>query len=778
MAYEAFTVKLSYELAQMLPQTDSTLITYKEFKKTFGSDGDVMFIGIQSDNLYELSTFNKWHDLTYDVLNISGIKEVLSTARMYQLQKNDSVKKFDFNLISKKKPKTQKELDSLKSIIFAQPLFDHMLFNKEKNSSLMMITLDKSVLNNIGRVALIEEIEQKVSLFEQKNNIELHSSGLPYIRTVLSKKIKNELGIFVLLAMLISSIALYLFFRSFKAVIFPMLIVLISVIWIMGTMSLLGYKITILTGILPPLLIIIGVENCIFLLNKYHQEFKAHGNKVKSLSRIVQKVGNAIFLTNLTTAVGFAAFIVTRNQMLVEFGVVASINIIAVFVLSLFLIPIFFSYLDPPKAKHVKHLENKHTQRIVDIVVFYVIKKRVLIYSVTAFFFVVGIIGILQLKTTGRLVDDISQSDKLYKDMIFLQDQVNGILPFEISIDTKKPKGAMSLSTLRKIDRFQDTLATYPEFSKPLSIAEVAKASKQAFYNGKVKYYTLPNFQEKNFILSYLPKSDSKNNNKTILNSFIDSTLQETRISVQMANIGTNEIKRIKEDLRPKADKIFPPEKYDVSFTGTTVVYLKGTAYMVKNLIQSLLIALIIISGLMAILFTSGKMVAVSLLPNILPQILTAALMGYLAISIKPSTILIFSIALGISVDNAIHFLSRYRAELKHNSWNIKLSVINALRETAFSMVYSSIILFFGFAIFSLSSFGGTQAMGYLVSFTLLIAVLSNIFVLPSLILSLDKSITTKAFKRPMFELLEEKEDENPEVKNKKTEVEKIEVES
>jgi len=754
MAYQAMNVQLSYELAQMLPQNDSTLIVYNKFKKTFGNDGNVMFIGIQNKNLYELEQYNNWYDFTYDILHIDGVNEVLSTSRMYRLQKNDSIRKFDFNNIVKEKPETQKELDSLKNILFSQPLFDHMLFNKENNSSLMMITLKKNILNNIGRVHLVETIEKKVAEFENNNNVELHSSGLPYIRTILSEKIKQELGLFVILAMIVASIALFLFFRSFKAVIFPMVIVIISVIWVMGTMALLQYKITILTGILPPLLIIIGVENCIFLLNKYHQEYKSHGNKVKSLSRIVQKVGNAIFLTNLTTAVGFAAFIITRNKMLVEFGVVASINIMAVFLLSLFLIPIFFSYLDPPQAKHIKHLDNKNTQRIVDIVIFSVLKRRPLIYTITGISLIIGIIGVSKLETTGRLVDDISKSDKLYKDMIFLQEQVNGILPFEISIDTKKKNGVMKLSTLRKIDRLQDTLATYPEFSKPLSVVEVAKASKQAFYNGNPKYYALPNSQEKNFILSYLPKSDS-NNNKTILNSFVDKSLQKTRISVQMENIGTHDIKRIKEDLQPKVDKIFPPNKYTVNLTGSTVVYLKGTAYMVKNLLQSLLLALIIISALMAILFTSGKMVAISLLPNLLPQILTAALMGYLAISIKPSTILIFSIALGISVDNAIHFLSRYRAELKYNKWEIKISVINALRETAFSMMYSSIILFFGFSIFSLSSFGGTQAMGYLVSFTLLVAVLSNMFILPSLILTFDKWITTKSFKQPMFEILE-----------------------
>ncbi|MGM0566975.1 MAG: efflux RND transporter permease subunit [Bacteroidota bacterium] len=763
MAYKAADVEISYELAQMLPKTDSTHIEYQNFKKTFGTDGSVMFIGVKHPDLYKLPLFNDWHDLTYEILETSGVEQVLSLGRIYHLKKNDSLRKFDFEPVTSQKPRSQKELDSIKSIIFSQPLFENMLFNPSNQSTIMMVTLDRELLNDAKRVALIDDIEKKADAFGQQHDITVHYSGLPYIRTITSEKIKNELNFFIILAILIASVALFLFFRSVKAVIFPMLVVIISVTWVMGTIVLLGYKITILTGILPPLLIIIGVENAIFLLNKYHYEYRIHGNKIKALSRMVQRVGNATFLTNLTTAVGFAAFIATGNRILVEFGIVASINILAVFLLSLFLIPIFYSYLAPPEHKHIKHLDNKVTKIIIDRILWMVLRHRTAVYIITGVAVAVSIIGISQLKTTGRLVDDISEKDKLYKDMVFMQEQVNGILPFEIVIDTKKPRGVMRLSNLQKINRLQDSLSQYPEFSKPLSVAEVAKASRQAFYGGQDKFYSLPNQREKNFILSYLPGFGEDNTQKTILNSFMDSTMQKARISVQMANIGTNRIKAIKEDLRPKIDAVFNPDDYGVKLTGTTLVYLKGTDYMIKNLVQSLLLALVAIALLMALLFTSGKMVGVSLIPNLLPQLLTAALMGFLAISIKPSTILIFSIALGISVDNAIHFLSRYRMELKHHSWNIRIAVINALRETSYSMVYSSIVLFFGFAIFTLSSFGGTEALGYLVSFTLLIAVLANLFVLPSLILTLDKLITTRAFKKPMLEILETEENNNEE---------------
>ncbi len=757
MGYKALDVKLSYKFAKMLPASDTTSIIYEEFKKLFGQDGSVLFVGIQDEKIFDLDKFNDWYDLTYKIKNIEGVKEIISIAKIYQLTKNDSSRKFNFVPIIKEKPTTQKELDSLKEKIYSQPLYKNLLYNPETNANLMAITLDDKTLNTKNRIDLIYEIKNEVEKFSDKHNIKVHYSGLPYIRTITSQKVESELKFFIYLALIIASIILLGFFRSFKAVFFTIIIVVITVIWVLGTISIFNYRITMLTGILPPLLIVIVVENCIFLLNKYHNEYISHGNKIKGLSRVILRIGNANFLTNMTTATGFAVFIVTGNKILVEFGVIASINILFAFFLSLFLIPIFFSYLSPPKKRHVRHIEKGPVSKIIDGIVYIVLHYRKIIYAITMVVLLIGIIGVTKLKTTGNIVDDIPHKDPLYKDLMFMEKHFNGVMPLEISINTKRNRGVLRLSTIRRIDQLQDTLATYPVLSKPLSVAEVIKSAKQAFYGNNPKYYSIPNRNELNFMIDYMPEYHSEK--KTIINNFVDSSLKITRISVQMANIGTHEIANLKDDLIPKINAIFPPSKYDVNLTGTSVVFLKGSNYLVKNLITSLILAIIVISILMALLFSSPRMIGISLVPNIIPQIMTAGMMGYLAISIKPSTILIFSIALGISVDNAIHFLSRYRLQLRLYNWNIKESVIAALRETGYSMIYSSVVLFCGFIIFTLSTFGGTEALGYLISFTLVIALLSNLFILPSLLLSLNKWITTKRFKESLLEVPEEEED-------------------
>lgn len=763
MGWQATKVKMSYEMARMLPESDSTSIAYEAFKDLFGQDGSVMFVGIQDERIYQVEEFNDWYQLSWDIRHVDGVEEVLSIGKIYKLQRNDSTALMDFIPVVSTMPENQAEVDSIREVIRKLPFYDGFLYNSENNVTMIMVTLDKAKLNTKSRVQLIEDIRNLCDDFGEEHDVKMRYSGLPFIRTITTKKIQNELYFFIVLALVIASGILMLFFRSLKAVFFTMLIVGITVVWVLGTISLFNYKITILTGILPPLLVVIVVENCIFLLNKYHNEYLQHGNKIKALSRVVSRIGNANLLTNTTTAVGFAAFIITGNRILTEFGIIASINIMVAYLLSLLLIPTFFSYLPPPKTRHTRHMEGSLVSRIISRIIVIVQGRRRLIYIITIILILAGLVGISQLRTTGNVVDDISKKDKLYKDLDFFEEHFKGVMPLEISIDTRTENGVFAHKgkTLYKIRRLHRLITRDSVFSKylsrPLSVVDGISFLYQAHRGGDPKYFIMPPPTQLADLNQYTTGMDTSSSHP--FQSFLDSTSRITRVSIQMANIGTHEIQMITERLRPEIDKIFPPEDYDVEMTGTSVVFLKGSSYMVKNLLQSLLLALLVISLLMALLFTSARMIVISLIPNLIPQLMTAALMGYLGIPIKPSTILIFSIALGISVDNAIHFLSRYRLQLKLNDWNIKPSVIAALHETGYSMIYSSVVLFFGFGIFIISSFGGTEALGYLIPFTLLIALLSNLFFLPSLLLSLDKYITTRSFREPLLEIFDEEED-------------------
>lgn len=760
MAYEASQNKMSYQMAQMLPSSHPVMKTYNTFKQHFGQDGSVMFVGVQFPRFNDTTYFNAWQRLSREIGQMPGVEGVLSSTEIYDLVKDKEKKRFVMQPVAATAPQSQQAMDSVTQHIARLKFYENLLYVPETGVQLMLITLDKAVLNTKAREGLIYRLHDRLNTFGEAYQLPMHYSGLPYIRTITTSLVRNELYMFVLFSLLVAALILTFFFRNFASVFYPILIVIVATVWTLGSIALLGYQITILTGIIPPLLIVIGIENSIFLLNKYQYEYNIHGNKVKALSRMVSRIGGANFMTNATTAVGFAAFIFTGNSLLVEFGIVASINIFGIYVLTSILIPVFFSYAAPPRSKHLAKLRSGWVAKVVEKMVQVVSLHRSRVYAISLLIIVAGVVGTTFLKTSGRVVDDIPQKHVLYQDLMFFEKHLKGVMPLEIVIDSKKKRGITNWNVLHKVDKLSsEILPQYPVLSRPLSVLDLVKFSKQSFYNGNPKKYAMPSRREAQFIMPYMPKMKG-DSTPQMLRSFIDKDLQKMRLSVQMANLNMEEIEALQGQLQPQIDSLFPPEKYDVSLTGTSIVFLKGSKYLVKNLFQSLLIALLAISILMALMFSSLRMVAISLIPNLIPQLLTAAMMGYLGIPIKPSTILIFSIALGISVDNTIHFLSRYRLHLRENQWRIKVSVIAALRETGYSMINSSIVLFFGFFIFTFSSFGGTEAMGYLISFTLLIALLSNLFLLPSILLSLNKWLTTKEFKEPVIEVLDNRTEE------------------
>jgi predicted RND superfamily exporter protein len=756
MGFNAQKAKMSYKHGGMLPESDTATVVYQYFKQTFTEDGNLIAIGTKFSTLNQLDRFKAWQQLGNDIKRINGVDSVFSVAHLYNLEKNIEKKSFDFKKISAAKNANQADIDSLFTQIKSLPFYQGLLFNEKSDATLMMVFVDAKKFNSEDRGTMIEDIRDLALGFEKEHQ-KIHLSGLPYVRGVVSKKIKSELSLFIGLAGLISAIILYFFFGQLKIVFMCLGVVGVGVVWSIGTIGLFGYEISVLMGLIPPLIIVIGIPNCVFLINKYHSEYVRHGNKIKALARTIEKIGNATFMTNTTTALGFATFIFTSSSILREFGVVASLNILAIFAISLCLIPIISSFLDEPKEKHTKHLERRWVERITEVLVIIVTKHRNKVYLTTIAVIVLGFIGLSLIQTTGNIVDDLPQKDPVLVDLKFLEKSFNGVMPFEIMIDTKKPKGATKEATLVKIEKLQNLLTEYPQFSRSLAITDAIKFAKQAFYNGNPEKYALLKGPEKSFIGPYLEgQSDKKGVSKT----FVDSTQQFTRITLQIEDIGTIAMNNLLADLKPKVDSIFPPDKYTVYLTGTSVTYTKGTTYLVKNLFLSLCIAIVIIAFIMAFLFNSVRMVLASLIPNLLPLLVTAAIMGYFGIALKPSTILVFSIAFGISVDDTIHYLAKYRQELKANPYNLKSAIVKAIRETGVSMIYTSVILFFGFGAFAASQFGGTVALGVLVSVTLLVAMLTNLVLLPSFLMSYQRSLTTKSFKEePLLQLLDEEDE-------------------
>ncbi|PIX36215.1 MAG: patched family protein [Bacteroidetes bacterium CG_4_8_14_3_um_filter_31_14] len=751
MGWQASKIELSYQFAKPLPQDDQAMLDYNSFKKMFGEDGNVMVIGLQDSNLFELSKFNYYYDLVNDIKQTNGIKQVLSVSNLYNIYKNDSLKKFQFLQIINKKPNSQQELDSIKKVIYSLPFYNGLVINKKSNATVMAITFDDKKLNSKARIEIVKVIKDKADAFSLKHNIELHYSGMPYIRTHFMKVVSDEMFLFLILAIGITALILLLFFRSFRVVAYSMAVVAISLIWSVGTIHLLGYQITILSAMIPPLITVIGLPNCIFLTNKYQDEIRQHGNKVKALSMMVRKVGLSNFLANITTAIGFGVFYFTNSTLLVEFGIVAAINVMASYFIALTFLTIILSVLPIPSLKKSKHLSGKLINNILDKINFIVHNKRTALYIIVAAITIIGGLGMFTIKKIGYVVDDLPKSDPIYKDLRFFEKNFKGVLPFEILIDTKKEKGvfANDAQALYKIKRLQNIVLNEDTvFSNPISVVEALRFAYQSYNNGKPKYYQLPAPLELNKMKEYISTVSGK---ESKFKSFMDSTLRYTRVSFQIADVGSVRIKEIVNDLKPQIDSIFNQKDYNVSITGQSYVFSKGNDYLFYHLFISLIIAIFLIGIVEFTLFKSIFIIILSKFPTIIPLILAAGIMGYFNIPFKPSTILVFSIAFGLSSDGTIYILTEYRQQLKRDSG--ANSIHNTVKEVGLSMIYTNIILFFGFSIFIVSSFGGTVSMGILISITLLCALCTNLLLLPSLLLTLEKLANTKKMLKDAIDL-------------------------
>ncbi len=790
MGWQATHLELSYKYARVLPADDPAGIAYEEFKARYGEDGNVMVVAFQDSNLFRLDRVQGWYDLTESVRKIPGIQDVMSITRCYNLLRNDSLEKFDVVPLISARPTTQADADSLQKKIVSLPFYEGLILNKKTKTTVMVVTFKQSDLNSKNRIDIVQQVKEKAQAFGAKTNIQMRYSGMPYIRTEYMRKISSEMKLFSILSLVVTALILILFFRYFNAVFYSLIVVIVGVIWSLGIMVLFGYKITVLSGLIPPLIVIIGLPNCIFLINKYQEELLKHGNKAKALGRMVQKVGLSNFLANVTTAIGFFVFYFTQSSLLVEFGIVASISVMTTYAIAMILTPIFFSWLPEPKLKHAKHLNNSRINGILDLVDNLVHNHRRKIYISVLAVTVISLIGFFRIHVIGYVVDDLPNGDPVTEDLHFYEKNFHGILPFEVAIEVKQVAPASVLADVKsgkldksvleryasdslgpktlfdqegdvlyKIDSLQRFINRRTEFSKPISIVEALKFSYQAYKDGRPRAYRLPG--NRGDLKALADYSSTVSGQQQKLNTFIDSTKTHTRVSFQMADVGSDSAKKIAAQIKPVVDSLFPKSYFKVDMTGNSLMFLKSFDYLLHHLFVSLLIAIILILLIGMVLFRSVAIIVLSKAPCLIPLVMTAGVMGYLGIPFKSSTILIFSIAFGIASDGTIYILTEYRNQLrKLSAANASKAVSNAIRETGLSMIYTNVILFSGFAIFIASSFGGTAALGILLSITLLVSLVTNLVLLPCILLSLEKRMATRALmKEPLIDIYDEEED-------------------
>ncbi|MBC7889923.1 MAG: MMPL family transporter [Ferruginibacter sp.] len=746
MAYFAAKVKLSYEFARAIPTDNPKYKEYKDFREKFGDDGNVLVVGVKTDGIFQLNNFKAYQNLQQQIKKISDVEDVLSMPSSVNLQKDSLTEKLNAVKIFPDSIHTQSELDSAKKSFFNLPFYKSILYNPQTNAYLMGVRINRDSLNSPKRTKIVEEITLAVKSFENDTKIATHLSGLPLIRTVVADRLQKEMKVFLFGSLLLSALILLLFFRSFSTMLLSLFVVILGVIWSLGVLQLCGYKISLLTALTPPLVVVIGIPNCIYFINKYHTSFLSSGDKNQSLVDMVSKMGIVTLFCNISAAIGFAVFALTKSAILQEFGVVAGISIMLIFIISFILLPAVLSYLPAPKPAQVKYLNNKLLTGFLLKIEGWVVNHQKPVYAITGLLLIFSIVGIFKLNTVTFIVDDLPKTDKIYTDLKFFEKNFKGVMPLEIVVDTKKRNGLSgmrALNVFEKADSLSQYITAQKEMSRPLSIAEGLKFAKQAFYEGDSANYLLPNSFDGAFVGEYLRpnKKDSgkKNNFTKMLSSFMDSSRQTTRISVSMADIGTKQLPIVLNGIKERANQLFDSSQYTVQLTGTSITFLEGSSFIISGLKESIFWAFLLISLCMLYLFKSARILICSLIPNLVPLVITAGVMGWAGVPLKPSTVLVFSVALGIAIDITIRFLVNYKQELPVHHNNIPLTVAATIKNTGLSIVYTSLVLIAGFIIFCFSSFGGTIALGWLTSVTLLVATITNLVLLPVLLLNTRK---------------------------------------
>lgn len=743
-AREASKVELSYEYTRAIPTDNPKYQTYQNFLKKFGDDGNLLVIGFETDQLFTKNVFNDFLQLSRNLKKIKGVEQVLSIPDAIILIKNENSEKLDARPIFPRPFGSQDSLDSARKTFENQLVYRGLLYNPESRVYMTAVSVNKQIMNSAGRTAVVSNIVNAGKQFGQAHQLTMHYSGLPLIRTNMATKVASEMKWFSLASVLLSAFILLIFFRSLSNMFLSLIVVIIGVVFSLATLHLFGYKITLLNALIPPLIIVIGIPNCIYFLNKYHTAFRDTGEKRKALIEMISKMGIVTLFCNIAAAIGFGVFALTKSAILKEFGVVAGINIMLLFFISIILIPAALSYLPDPKERHTRYLTNRWLTTLLDWLESWALHHKKTIFISTLIILAFSVAGITRLRSETFILDDLPKTDPVFTDLKFFETHFKGVMPLEILIDTKRKNGMRvnMLGNFSKIDQLSSFIDSSSVMARPLSIVEGLKFIRQAFYNNDSLKYGLPNDFDLPFLAPYLTMKPDSNSKPTgilkLANSFVDSNKQTLRVSVNMADVGSIRLPFILAGVQKRADELFDTAHFHIEYTGTTVTFLEGSTFIISGLKQSILWAFLLIAACMLYLFRSLRILICSLLPNLIPLVITAGVMGWVGVPLKPSTVLVFSIALGIAIDITIRFLVNYKQD-SYSGQSVETTVIKTIHSTGISIVYTSLVLIAGFVIFCFSGFGGTQALGWLTSLTLVMATLTNLIFLPALLIVINR---------------------------------------
>jgi len=715
---QLFFLKFDFTIENLFPENDKEVEEYYNFRDEFGREDNIISLTYTCDDPFLLKNFLLTQKLTKRLSKIDGIYSVLSISNL-----GIELDILETNLNDKNL--SQKQIEVLKNYILDSPIFVNNLISEDGTIASIILEVDETLNNHPGRLKIMKDIQNIIN----DSNWEWYEAGIPVLRT---KYVQYMIGDFIKFfppVTIILLLVLYMMFKSIKIVLLPILTVFISVVWILGLMSIFNFSINIITYIVPTLVMIVGVSDSVHILIKFNEEIRKSNNSKESIKKTIQSIGNAILLTSLTTSFGFLSLLSTNIVMIKEFGFLVAIGVLIAFLVSILLIPTLIILMG--KSYPLKNISTKKGIR------YYFLNRIVMINNnyqstiliISSISIVLFIYFSLKVESNSALMDDLSKGNELFEDMKFVEEHMGGVFPFEVVLSAKDENnnlienGIVNFRFISLVSKIQKKLNSIPEIRKTISIVDYLEIINE---NLTEEIQEKPELTDE-LIFQYILL------NEDIFQNIINFDYSKTRISGRIKDVNSIRAEEIVEEINNwKLENI--SDEVSIALTGTTLMALKVNDYLVNNLIISFLIAFSVIFISMGFLFKSVKLAIFSMIPNLIPILFMAAIMGIFNIKLRPTTAMTFAIAFGIAVDDTIHYLVRFRKELSNNNGNYKEANAATIYSTGNAIISTSLILSSGFLVMVSSNFLPSRDFGFLLAITMFGAIIGDLFFLPAML--------------------------------------------
>lgn len=721
--YPALQIRTDFNLENFFPQDDPTIRDYQYLEEEFGRDDNVIMVGFKSDSLLSPAVLSDLQAITDSVSDIENVKDVRSILSAQQIKKTG--RRLTFDPYIDKKNVQSLVSDSLKSNLVNDPFTKGFLINKNATVTAFYLEIEGGKNNYSARDQIISDLSQILEAYQ--NNYDFKISGIPYYRNQYVHYLNEEILFYISLSSVLIILLLWGLYRSITGIIIPMLIVWLTILFTLAVMQLTGGYFEIMTSTIAPILLCVGIADSIHMLSKYDDARLQGMDKRASIKEMLLTLGSATFLTSITTAIGFGTLMTSSIVPMKRFGIYTAAGVMIAFVITILFVPSGLT------VANIKNIFKDKSAGIFNFFSAFLEKlsrfNRRYYKPVTIWFFVACFAlasGALFLKVNGKVFDELSEETQPIRDARFFSEELSPPFPMEFVINTQNENGITDPAFLKKLEDFTYYLNTFPEVQRVTSFNTLLKEVHRTMAPEKAVLNSIPDNDR--LIAQYLLLLEVSNTE--FLERVTDFSYQKVRVAAQIKDAGSYRVTQIRDSLSTYLDNKFPDA--EVTITGSTILSADLNGKIVSSLFKSILLAFALISAIMAFLFKNIRMVFISLVPNILPLIMVAGIMGFTGIDIKSSTAVIFTIAFGIAVDDSIHYMARLRVEMKRGR-TLDEALNIATRKTGKAIVVTSLILLAGFGTLLTSVFSSTVNMGLLVCLTVFGALLADLLLLPSL---------------------------------------------